>query len=96
MSYDFAGIVEGGYQADGDWEEIIPDNAEGYIILQGISKAVCDGGSTAIWPGDLLTPAAGGDFAPVANMDSSFAMTTVARALEPCTANNTTIRVMVP
>lgn len=44
----------------------IADNDSGHVANggAGIAWATVDGGSTAIWPGDLLYPAASGDLAP--------------------------------
>ncbi|MDP8227993.1 MAG: hypothetical protein P9M15_00910 [Candidatus Electryoneaceae bacterium] len=93
-TYDFAGVVVGSV-ASAARIDSVADNGLGYICIYGVTQAYCDGNSTAIWPGDVLTLAAGGDMIPAAKMDSSYAGYTVARALEYQDADNTLTRVFV-
>lgn len=93
-TYDFAGIVAG-RDSSGTWVDYIIDNAVGFIAISGVSPAVVDGNSTAVFPGMLLEMAASADLAPFAHTDSLDYKSVVARALEPAFIANETIDVFV-
>jgi len=57
---DFAGVVVGGKDASGAWEDYIPDNDIGFVCIQGMTDARIETDGSYLWPGQQLYPAAGG------------------------------------
>ncbi len=93
-TYTFAGVIAG-RDSSGTWVDWIIDNGVGYIVIQGVTAAVVDGNSTAVYPGMLLTLANTGDFAPFAHTDSSDTGKPVVRALEAAFVADAVIDVFI-
>jgi hypothetical protein len=92
-SDNFAGVVAGYFDTDGDWQDSIPDNNIGFVVTHGVIEAFCDGASTPLYNGSMLQMAAGGD--AVAFADTTHSFRVIARALEFLNADNSLIPIFV-